>query len=300
MLGYGELDHLPAGPRHCGVGDDGEWGAAGARAVAHVAARSAGGPLDPRLRVTVDFHPDRWAGALLVMESMARDGRYRSQFETGTSNGGLTAHPGGDRWTWESRLFGGAYDGAAPAQRPTYGSLDFRRRPVGGSPRFGSAHLRLTGDVLSRATFCFPDSTFDPTHLGVAARMSLIALAEADDRDVLDDYIEAHVHGPVRFDRDVEAVVLDPCYRDTPVERTAQDLGCPVEWHPGFRLDVEELRRHHDYRGRAAVDLAVTLARSGRLDPAVIGDAARGGQHDQQALKQVWHLLARFGAPTTR
>ncbi|WP_425584256.1 hypothetical protein [Streptosporangium album] len=28
-----------------------------------------------------------------------------SQFVTGTGNGGLTAHPGGDRWRWESRIF---------------------------------------------------------------------------------------------------------------------------------------------------------------------------------------------------
>jgi hypothetical protein len=31
------------------------------RALAHVAARSAGAPLDPRLRVTLNFHPDRAA-----------------------------------------------------------------------------------------------------------------------------------------------------------------------------------------------------------------------------------------------
>jgi hypothetical protein len=41
---------------------------------------------------------------------MARDGVYRSQFETRVSNGGLTAYPGGDRWRWESRIFGAAYD----------------------------------------------------------------------------------------------------------------------------------------------------------------------------------------------
>ena len=33
----------------------------------------------------------------------------------------------------------------------------------------------------------------------------------------LDDYIEAHVHGPLRFATDVEALVLDPCFRDTEV-----------------------------------------------------------------------------------
>ena len=51
--------------------------------------------------------------------------------------------------------------------------------------------------------------------------MSLIELAEADDRDGLDDYIEAQVHGPVRLDRDVEALVLDPSFRDTDVEQAA-------------------------------------------------------------------------------
>jgi Protein of unknown function (DUF3626) len=39
--------------------------------------------------------------------------------------------------------------------------------------------------------------------------MALTELADADDRDLLDDYVEAHVHGPLRLDRDVEAVVLD-------------------------------------------------------------------------------------------
>ncbi|WP_202887990.1 DUF3626 domain-containing protein [Kribbella solani] len=38
--------------------------------------------------------------------------------------------------------------------------------------------------------------------------------ATADD---LDDYIEAHIHGPVRLDTDVAAVVLDPSFAGTPV-----------------------------------------------------------------------------------
>jgi hypothetical protein len=152
-------------------------------ALRHVAAVSAGPPLDPALRVTLNFHPDR--GGLL--DALAEDGLYLSQFVTGTSNGGLTAHPGGDRWRWESRIFGGAYDAAPDSERPVYGALNFRRSAVGAAPRFGSAHLRLTGDVLRRTTFCYPDSTFEPTDFGVAAKMSLIELAAADRRDPLDD-----------------------------------------------------------------------------------------------------------------
>ncbi|MFF4772940.1 DUF3626 domain-containing protein [Microtetraspora fusca] len=34
-----------------------------------------------------------------------KDGVYLSQFVTGTGHGGLTAHPGGDRWRWKSRIF---------------------------------------------------------------------------------------------------------------------------------------------------------------------------------------------------
>jgi len=268
------------------------------RAIAHVTSLATGEPVDRSLRVTLHFHPDRLVAGAPILELMARDGVYRSQFETGTSNGGLTAHPGGDRWRWESRIFAGAYDDAPATERPKYGSLNFRRRPVGGSPRFGSAHLRLAGHTLARATFCYPDSVFEPRHFGVASRLStLIALAETDDKDPLDDYIEAHVHGVVDLSRDVEALVLDPCYRRTPTETAARRLACPIEWHGGFTLTTAELRRHPEYRGHEFVRLGISLARDGRLDPRAIGDASRAGHHDEQALKRVWHYVARFGAP---
>jgi len=253
--------------------------------------------MDPSLRVTLNFHPDRPANDLLTLEAIVRDGLYRSQFETGTSNGGLTAHPGGGRWSWEHGIFGEAYDQAPAQERPKYGALNFRRLPTGGSPRFGSAHLRLGAQTLHRTTFCYPDSVFEPTRFGVASRMSLIELAEADDRDRLDDYIEAHVHGPLILDRDVEALVLDPCFRNTDIERTANKLPCAVEWHAGFRLSVEELQRHPDYRGSRYVELGCHLAQDGHIDPKIIGDAARTGRYQEQALKRVWHYLARFGSP---
>lgn len=70
-------------------------------------------------------------------------GVYRSQFETGTSNGGLSAHPGGERWAWESRIFGWAYDEATPTLHPKYGALNHRFR----SP----THKHATRSVLLRA-----------------------------------------------------------------------------------------------------------------------------------------------------
>ena len=275
-----------------------------AAAVAHVRGLARGGPIDPSWRVTVHFHPDRLVrcpgrAGVPILRAMAADGRYRSQFETGTSNGLVSCHPGGDRRRWESRLFAGAYDDAPPAARPVYGSLDHRRRPAGGSPRFGSAHLRLSADVLARTTFCYPDSVFEPVDVGTADRCRLAELADADagDADPLDDYVEAHVHGGVLFPRDVEALVLDPCFRGTAVEADARLLGVPVEEHPGFRARIEDVAAHPDYRGPEIVEAAVRVARDGVLDARVIGEAVREGLYDGQVLKRVWHCTARFGRP---
>lgn len=181
--------------------------------------------------------------------------------------------------------------------RPTYGALDVHRRRIGAAPRFGSAHLRLRERVLARTTCCFPDSVFAPTAFAPAqAAGGLVAAALAADLDVLDEYVEAQVHGPVRLPDDVEAIVLDPSHRGTSVEEAAAGLGCPVEWHGGFRLEPAELARHVAYRGPEPVTLGLALAGEGALDPAVLGAAAFSARHDPQVLKEVWHLLARFGS----
>ena len=279
------------------------------RAIAHVARSAAGDLLDRSLRVTLNFHPDQLVDGATVLERLARDGRYRSQFETGTSNGGLTAHPGGDRWRWEQRMFGHAYDDAPAAERPKYGALDHRRRGMGGAPRFGSAHLRLARSVLDRSTFCFPDSVFEPTAVATADRFGLFPLVErfdarpltdsveATEGGVLDDYVEAHVHGPVELAADVEAVVLDPCFRGSAIEDQAGALGVAVEWHEGRRLTVGALAEHPAFRGPLAVEVGRRIAVDGLLDASVIGRAAQAGHEDPQDLKRVWHCVARFGTP---
>ena len=145
---------------------------------------------------------------------------------------------------------------------------------------------------MERSTFCYPDSVFEPTAIGGPERVAeQCALADANDQEHLDDYVEAHVHGEVRPQRDAEAVVLDPCFRDGPVHEAALRLGCAVEWHPGLRVRTHGL--DPDYRGPEFVELAQSLGPE--LVPSVIGDAARSGNLDPQSLKRVWHLLARYG-----
>ncbi|MCM5555273.1 DUF3626 domain-containing protein [Pleomorphomonas sp. NRK KF1] len=270
-----------------------------AAALAHVRDRSQGGPLPQPAAVTINFHPDALHQGRWVIETLAQECVYRSQFETGISNGGLTAHPGGERWQWEQDIFGGAYDGADPALRPKYGALNLWGRMTGGSPRFGSAHLRLRPHVLERTTFCYPDSCYSPAHFGVADRMGLVALAERQraSTDVLDDYVEAHVHGPLTLGEDVEALVLDACYRGTEIEAAAATLACPVEWHAGFRMPAARVADCVAYRGQEFADLAAALMNDGILTPRDIALARRDGRADWQSLKRVWHCVARFGSP---
>jgi hypothetical protein len=131
-------------------------------------------------------------------------------------------------------------------------------------------------------------------HFGNASKMGLIDKCESDDCDELDRYIEAHVHGPVSLLKDVEALVLDECYRGTQVSVDAMKLPIRVEWHSGFRVSIDTIRRFPDYRGEAIVKVADTLAVDGFITPAHIGAAAVSGKYSYDNLKKVWHYVARF------
>ncbi|GIJ29935.1 hypothetical protein Vqi01_50970 [Micromonospora qiuiae] len=306
-------------------------------------------------RLTLNFHPDRLlADGRTVAEALATEGVYRSQFETGISNGGLSAYPGGSRDRWERRLFGGAYQrpGVRPAERPKYGGLNLLDHPDGACPRFGSCHLRLRPEVLTRTTFCFGDSHLDPRDVGTAdviepvlaallaatvdtgvslgrpgdlvaltgellrARKESVVAPRAAGR-ALDDYIEAQVHGEIRMARDVAELVVDPSFQGTDsgslLAATARRYGLPLRWHAGFALPVSQVDA--EFRGPAIPPLAARVhaefARPGEpLHAALIGRAAasvvtdpgrwadRGCAADTlQQLKQLWHVLVRFGTP---
>ncbi|TDD59499.1 DUF3626 domain-containing protein [Kribbella antibiotica] len=246
--------------------------------------------------MTLQFHPDWPYRGGMVIDSMVADGIYRSQFSTGSSNGGLTAHPGGDRWRWESRLFTGRYDDAPADTRPVYGAWNRHADPYGGAIRFGSSYLRLRPEVVDRATFCFPDSVYEPTDFGdQTALPHLCALADESELGDLDNAVEAHVHGSVRFSADVEAVVLDPSFAGTAVEAAAARLGCAVEYHPGFRVRAGAI--DPAYRGPHIVALAESLG--GLITPELVGRAARAAIRPAQDFKRLWHCLAHFGRAGT-
>ena len=266
-------------------------------AINHVYNKSTGDPVAENFDITVNFHPDRKSrDGIPILSAILKDQVLKSQFSTGTSSGGLTAYPGGDRWKWESRAFGGAYDHSDPGERPIYGALNNKKLGGGGSPRFGSAYFRLKSHILNRATFCYPDSYFHPEDFATYTNIShLIELAEAGTLDLLDNYIEAHIHGPVHFKTDVEAVVLDPVFKNTEVVRLAKKLPCDIEWHQGFQLDVKVVEQHPEYRGQQFVELAKKLAEACILNPLILGNAVEKFGYDPQDIKKIWHYLARFG-----
>jgi hypothetical protein len=291
-------------------------------------------------RITVHFHPDRLlADHRSVAEHLAAEGRYRSQFETGVSNGGLTAYPGGDRDRWEHRMFDGAY-AAVTADRPIYGALNLAGWVDGASPRFGSCYLELNPSVSARATFSHGDSLTEPAVLGTADTFGVVwaALLEQVARTgtalglsadgpaqwvaaltapraaagrVLDDYVEAQIHGGLDLPADVTAVVADPSFAGTPTAADLHALAPQLRWHPGFVLAPDEFPA--ELRGPVAPRLARHVAaryRADRIDAALVGRAAAAVVRDPapwtgfgppaevlQQLKYLWHILVLLGRP---
>jgi hypothetical protein len=193
-------------------------------------------------------------------------------------------------------MFDGVYDDAPPEHRPKYGALNLHTDPYGAAPRFGSAYLRLQEGVLDRATFAYPDSARDPRLFGTADRMGLLSTFISDrSADPIDHYVEAHVHGNIDVPGDVEAIVLDPSFHDTDIESEAANLGCAIEWHPGYRARIDDLTAFPEFRGVHVLEAAAEIAVGGILTPRELTAARRSQQFDLQTIKFVWHYLARYG-----
>ncbi|MEU4238355.1 DUF3626 domain-containing protein [Actinoplanes sp. NPDC026619] len=292
------------------------------RALAHVRGLfPAPGPFG-RAPITVSFHPDRLlADGSTVAARLAAEGVYRTQFETGISNGGL----GGDRPAWEERMFPGVYAGSVG--RPVYGGLNLAGYPDGASPRFGSCHLMLRPEVSGRATFSHGDSVTSPAVVGTADAFGAVwaaLLAEVTERGqalnlpavtpeawvaaldaprtaagrALDDYVEAQIHGGVTLSADVAAVVADPSFRGTAYEPLLRSLAPELRWSPGFRLAPGAFPA--GLRGDEVPPLAAEIAETygvAELDAEVIGRAARGPASRLQLIKYLWHILVLLGRP---
>lgn len=265
-------------------------------------------------RICLHFHPDRISplSGDSVLASLFRTGQYYSQFATSLSNGLLDSSSGGRRWTWESVLFKSAYNDADPVDKPLYGALMRSGTGCyGPARRFGSAYIRLKPDVFQRTTIGYPDSARgEPRVFGkaddsgcVQAAIEELRVETTNGLDLLDRYVEAHIHGGVRLPEDAEAIVLDPSMQDEfkslIIEMRVE--GWPIEFHQGYSLSLEDFGPLcKSYKTDETVALGCLLAGDEQiLTPNVISMrralSVVGDKLDMQELKYVWHCLARYG-----
>jgi len=132
---------------------------------------------------------------------------------------------------------------------------------------------------------------------------------------VRDTCIEAQVHGPIDFARDVELLVADPAFSATEtgdvLRAISRRYAVHLQWHCGFRLAANDVP--DDFRGPEMPRIARRIADpDGIVDAAVIGKAAAAMHRDPSAwidrgtvaeasqhLKQLWHVLVHYGSPAS-
>lgn len=302
-------------------------------------------------KVVIHFHPDKpTKTGRNVIESLLDEGVYRNQFETGISNGGLSAFQGGERDEWEKRLFGGVYQKSevARSDRPKYGALDLLHYSDGASPRFGSCYFQLKQEITNYCSFTFKDSYYEPQELGCLEYFDTIMLSMLREVEktgeifghknltisslleqlskkpithhnfstnfgrLLDEYIEAQIHSSINLDSNVEKLVADSSFIGTDIENNLIQLcekyNICLDWHAGFYISVHDVP--DDFRGEKMPFLAKRISGDEILTAATIGCAAKNLYQNPKAwedwgtprecnqyLKQLWHVLVRYGKP---
>lgn len=194
--------------------------------------------------------------------------------------------------------------------------------------------------MTSQATFCFGDSHLNPTARGtskvflpVLAKLletcfvndtalgvfplrpkALLTCLQEPYQDLnarilksprrnLDHYIEAQIHSEISLATDIEALVADDSFRNTPIEtaitRLCQHFDIALYWRPGFSLAIDAVP--DDFRGPQMPLLAQKIAIQEKVSAYAIGVEAHRiatGLKDEealQALKLLWHLLVKYG-----
>lgn len=225
--------------------------------------------------VTINFHPDRFSNnGKIIIENLIEQGQYYGQFHTGTSNGGL----GGNRFSWEQRIFFYAYPHDS-IDRPKYGALNLFRYLDGASVRFGSCFFVLKHEAINRCTFAYGDSNTNPTTLctsdtfiGILAglfdeylnkgkilnqvftfssKKEILAIllnpchAIKDIGKNLDCCIETHIHGDIQLDKDIESFYVDSSFQNTYIGEQAEALcekhGIALYWIPKKQINIDTI-----------------------------------------------------------
>jgi len=264
--------------------------------------------------IALHFHPDRIGiSGLSVAELLLDSGFYRSQFETNLSNGKLSPTADGPRAQWENMLFGDAYVTGDLSLRPKYGSLSLMGDPYGPSPTFGSCYFLLTPQCLQMSTFCYGDSSNQPSARGTIDTMEDIlgellkesflseqalgrfgmrpsalisqlqgdfsvpstALSHTVRNPNRSQYIESQVHDDLSLADHVQELVADPSFRDTHTGEILKQL-C-TQYKITLRWHDGYLLQiddvPDDFRGGEMPEVARKIAENGAIHAELIGRA---------------------------
>lgn len=264
-------------------------------------------------RIALHFHPDRVVyNDKTTLVSILESNRYRSQYETNISNGGLSAHAGGERNIWEKSLFSDSYKNAAPEEFPKYGALDLRMYSEGPAPRFGSCYFVLKPHILPYTTFTFMDSNTNPVGRAVKGGWDCLLaelllevhisdyalgwqntrcpeflryLRDFKNNDLnsclslkrpnLNHYIEAQVHCDVNVSEDVEAIIYDPSFQGSEVEAVLKNYAKKSGVHLQMHrgFSLDAQEVRDDFRGPFVASLAKESVFSESITAYSIGQA---------------------------
>jgi hypothetical protein len=260
--------------------------------------------------INIHFHPDRIANNnSTIIDGLIESGEYKNQYQTKISSGSLTAEIGGERDSWENKLFNNIY-GTTINERPKYGSLSLTSTSDGASPRFGSCFLVANPEIKRRSTFTYGDSYHLPNEIGTADHLVLIYAKLYEDIFVrntafgfqynslsdfiknttdllnlgeltaknthnLDFYIEAQIHGRIDLKNDITTLVADYSFKETEYEISFNTMcdkyDISLAWNLGYELHLNEVPG--DFRGIETRLFAEKIAENGIINAYIIGKA---------------------------
>lgn len=249
---------------------------------AMLAQQAADLPPDTKVSVTV---PANRVAAIL------KDGRLKTQFETGTSKGLNLPRV---REDMEALMFGRP-QGTNPAMRPIYGMMESGGvtlpSSLRGNEQYGTVTLVLKDSVRERTTFTEGDSlnrqgdpvpagdsdkTLSALNFGSRAEFDQRAVTRSESAKRSSGYYEAQIHGGVATS-DIERVIIDTTvYKDFGYET--------VQPSPSLIKALNKAGIPFEIRAGEQIDEKVGKARAVRFDMSVVikgdyvGHPFRGNQ----------------------
>jgi len=164
-----------------------------------------------------------------TLDFIINDDHLRNRFETNSSGGSMDIDA---RSKWEDNLFMSVYKDADPHERVKYGAVNLNCDPDGVKTAhwYGNSYFVMNEDVKMRASFVYNDSSVMDLHMatfkhfcnilyyipenGLRSIIDVATGKNVDNKLVDYPYIECQLHGPIRFDRDVDMLVVNNCYQN--------------------------------------------------------------------------------------